>query len=279
MRIFLTGGDGQLGRALRRILSAHDLLAPAESEADIRDPRVARLIAEARPDVVIHAAAYTDVDGAEANPDRAFAVNALGSRHVAQGAAESGARLIAVSTDYVYDGTKDGPYREDDPVAPLGLYGASKLAGEREILKAKPDAVILRTAWLYGEGKNFVETILRLARGRDELRIVDDQHGSPTAAADLATVIAALLQTPCAGVYHAVNAGTCSWYEFAREILRLAGIDRRVVPIRSSELVRPAKRPANSVLDCGKLAALGVTLRPWQDALRAYLRERGLVAE
>jgi dTDP-4-dehydrorhamnose reductase len=233
---------------------------------------------EARPDVVIHAAAYTDVDGAEAHPDRAFAVNASGSRHVAQGAAEAGARLIAVSTDYVYDGAKDGPYREDDPVAPLGLYGASKLEGEREILKAKPDAVILRTAWLYGEGKNFVETILRLARERDELRIVDDQRGSPTAVADLATVIAALLQTPCAGVYHAVNAGACSWYEFAREILRLAGIDRRVVPIRSSELVRPAKRPANSVLDCGKLAALGLTLRPWQDALRAYLQERGLVA-
>ena len=278
MRIFLSGGDGQLGRALRRVLSAHDLLAPTESEADIRDPRVARLIVEAGPEVVIHAAAYTDVDGAEAHPDRAFAVNALGSRHVALGAAKSGARLIAVSTDYVYDGTKDGPYREDDPVAPLGVYGASKLEGEREILKAKPDAVILRTAWLYGEGKNFVETVLRLARERDELRIVDDQHGSPTAAADLATVIAALLQTPCAGIYHAVNAGTCSWYEFAREILRLAGIDRRVVPIRSSELVRPAKRPANSVLDCGKLAALGITLRPWQDALGAYLRERRPVA-
>ena len=278
MRVFLTGGDGQLGRALRRTLSAHDLFAPTESEADISDPRVARLIADARPDLVIHTAAYTDVDGAEAHPDRAFAVNALGSRNVAQGAAESGARLIAVSTDYVYDGAKEGPYREDDPVAPLGLYGASKLEGEREILKAKPDAVILRTAWLYGEGKNFVETILRLARERDELRIVDDQRGSPTAAADLATVIAALLQMPCAGVYHAVNAGTCSWFEFAREILRLAGIDRRVVPIHSSELVRPAKRPANSVLDCGKLAALGITLRPWQDALRAYLRERGLVA-
>jgi len=278
MRIFITGGDGQLGRALRRTLSAHDLFAPSESESDISDPRVVRLIAEARPGVVIHAAAYTDVDGAEAHPDRAFAVNALGSRHVAQGAAESRARLIAISTDYVYDGTKDGPYREDDPVAPLGPYGASKLDGEREILKAKPDAVILRTAWLYGEGKNFVETILRLARERDELRVVDDQRGSPTAAADLATVIAALLQTPCAGVYHAVNAGTCSWFEFAREILRLTGIDRRVVPIRSSELVRPAKRPANSVLDCGKLAALGITLRPWQDALRAYLRERGPVA-
>jgi dTDP-4-dehydrorhamnose reductase len=278
MRIFITGGDGQLGRALRRTLSAHDLFAPSESESDISDPRVVRLIAEARPGVVIHAAAYTDVDGAEAHPDRAFAVNTLGSRHVAQGAAESRARLIAISTDYVYDGTKDGPYREDDPVAPLGPYGASKLDGEREILKAKPDAVILRTAWLYGEGKNFVETILRLARERDELRVVDDQRGSPTAAADLATVIAALLQTPCAGVYHAVNAGTCSWFEFAREILRLTGIDRRVVPIRSSELVRPAKRPANSVLDCGKLAALGITLRPWQDALRAYLRERGPVA-
>ncbi|MBI3607917.1 MAG: dTDP-4-dehydrorhamnose reductase [Nitrospirae bacterium] len=278
MRVFLTGGDGQLGRALRRILSAYDLVAPSESEADISDPRVARLIADARPDLVIHTAAYTDVDGAEAHPDRAFAVNALGSRHVAQGAADARARLIAVSTDYVYDGTKDGPYREDDPVAPLGMYGASKLEGEREILKAKPDAVILRTAWLYGEGKNFVETILRLARERDELRIVDDQRGSPTAAADLATVIAALWRTPCTGVYHAVNAGACSWFEFAREILRLAGLDRRVVPIRSSELVRPAKRPANSVLDCGKLAVLGITLRPWQDALRAYFRERGPVA-
>ncbi len=278
MRIFITGGDGQLGRALRRTLSTHDLFAPSESEADITDPRVARLVADARPDVVIHAAAYTDVDGAEAHPDRAFAVNAVGSRHVAQGAADARARLISISTDYVYDGTKSGPYREDDPVAPLGLYGASKLDGEREVLKTKPDAIILRTAWLYGEGKNFVETMLRLARERDELRVVDDQRGSPTAAADLAIVIAALLVAPCAGIYHAVNAGACSWFEFACEILRLVGIERRVVPIRSSELVRPAKRPPNSILDCGKLAALGITLRPWQDALRAYIRERGPVA-
>ena len=146
------------------------------------------------------------------------------------------------------------------------------------MLKVLDGTLILRTAWLYGRGKNFVETILRLAAERDELRVVDDQVGSPTSASDLASVIVSLLAIPCAGVYHAVNSGTCSWYVFAREILAISGLDRRVVPIRSSELVRPAKRPANSVLDCGKLAALGITLRPWQDALRAYLRERGPVA-
>ncbi len=278
MRIFITGISGQLGQALQRALSSHKLIAPQESEADIADPAIVARIVAARPDVVVHAAAYTDVDGAEARPDRAFAVNALGSRHVAQGVADARARLIAVSTDYVYDGTKIGPYREDDPVAPLGVYGASKIEGEREALKACPDAVIVRTAWLYGRGKNFVETILRLANERDELRVVDDQVGSPTFAGDLAQVIAALVGRPCSGVYHAVNAGSCSWWAFACEILRLSGMERRVVPIRSSELARSAKRPTNSVLDCGKLATLGIHLQPWQTALGAYLKERERVA-
>ncbi len=278
MNVFLTGVSGQLGRALVPRLVGHDVTAPSEFQADVTSASVVDVIARAEPDVVIHAAAYTDVDGAEAHPDLAFAVNARGSRHVAEGAARAGARLIAVSTDYVYDGAKPTPYREDDATAPLGVYGRSKLEGEREMLKVLEGTLILRTAWLYGRGKNFVETILRLAAERDELRVVDDQVGSPTSASDLASVIVSLLAIPCAGVYHAVNSGTCSWYVFAREILALSGLDRRVVPIRSSELVRPAKRPANSVLHCGKLASLGITLRPWQDALRAYLRERGLVA-
>jgi dTDP-4-dehydrorhamnose reductase len=224
---------------------------------------------------VIHAAAYTDVDGAEANSDRAYAVNADGSRNVAHGAAKAGARLFAISTDYVYDGTKATPYVEDDPVAPLSVYGASKLAGEREVLSAVPDAVILRTAWLYGEGKNFVRTIIRLAGERSELRVVSDQVGSPTSAEDLARAIRAMLSTLASGVYHAVNAGSCSWHEFAVTILRLAGLDRPVVPISTADLARPAKRPARSILDCSKLAAVGVLMRPWQDALADYLRSPG----
>jgi dTDP-4-dehydrorhamnose reductase len=271
VRIFLTGASGQLGLALQRVLVDHELTAPPEAEADITQAAIVDRIAGSRPDVVIHAAAYTDVDGAEADPDRAYAVNADGSRRVAQAAAKAGARLIAISTDYVYDGGKTMPYREDDPVAPLGVYGASKLAGERDTLAAKPDAVILRTAWLYGDGKNFVRTILRLAAERDELRIVSDQIGSPTWAEDLARVVRALLDVRAAGIYHAVNSGSCSWHEFAGTILRLAGRERRIIPISTAELARPAKRPAHSVLDCSKLAALGIRMRPWQDALADYL--------
>lgn len=274
MRIFLTGATGQLGIALRHVLRDQDLVAPSEVEADITDASIVGRIADARPEVVIHAAAYTDVDGAESNPDRAYAVNADGTRNVAQGAAKAGARLVAVSTDYVYDGTKLTPYVEGDPVAPRSAYGASKLAGEGETLLAKPDAVILRTAWLYGEGKNFVRTILRLASERDELRVVSDQVGSPTAADDLAAAIRSLLDTRAAGIYHAVNSGSCSWHEFAVTILDLAGYNRRVVPIASTELARPAPRPAYSVLDCTKLARLGIRLRPWQAALADYLRAK-----
>ncbi len=272
MRIFLTGATGQLGVALQRVLGDQHLVAPPEADADITDTSIVSRIVDARPDVVIHAAAYTDVDGAEANPDRAYAVNAGGSRNVAHGATKASARLVAISTDYVYDGTKPTPYVEDDPVAPLSVYGASKLAGEREVLAVVPDALILRTAWLYGEGKNFVRTIIRLAGERSELRVVSDQLGSPTSADDLARAIRATLATPASGVYHAVNAGSCSWHEFAVTILRLAGLDRRVVPILSAELARPAKRPARAVLDCSKLATLGILMRPWQDALADYLR-------
>jgi dTDP-4-dehydrorhamnose reductase len=272
MRIFLTGATGQLGIAVQRSLRDRDVVAPPEADADITDPAIVARIVQARPDVVIHTAAYTDVDGAETHPDRAYAVNADGSRHVARGAAKAGARLIAISTDYVYDGAKASPYVEDDPVAPLSVYGASKLAGEREAQAGVPDAVILRTAWLYGEGKNFVRTILGAAGQPRELRVVNDQLGSPTSAEDLARAIRALLDIRASGVYHAVNAGACSWHELAVTILRLAGLDHAVVPISTAELTRPAKRPPRSILDCSKLAALGVVMRPWQDALAEYVR-------
>jgi dTDP-4-dehydrorhamnose reductase len=271
MRIFLTGATGQLGIALRDVLRDHDLVAPPETEADITEASIVARIADARPEVVIHAAAFTDVDGAESNPDRAYAVNTEGTRNVAQGAAKSGARLVAISTDYVYDGTKRTPYVESDPVGPISVYGASKLAGEREALSAKPDAIILRTAWVYGDGKNFVRTMLRLAGERRELRVVSDQVGCPTSAADLARAIRAVLDTRAAGVYHAVNAGSCSWHEFAVTIFRLAGLERAVVPIATSELARPARRPAHAVLDCSRLAALGIRMRSWHDALAEYL--------
>lgn len=272
MRIFLTGATGQLGIALRDVLRDHDLVAPTESEVDITNASIIARIADARPEVVIHAAAFTDVDGAESSPDRAYAVNADGTRNVAQGAAKAGARLVAISTDYVYDGTKRTPYVESDPVAPLSVYGASKLAGEHEALSATPDAVILRTAWLYGEGKNFVRTMRRLAEERSELRVVSDQVGSPTSAEDLARAIRAVLDTAAAGVYHAVNSGSCSWYEFAVTIVQMAGLERKVVPVVTAELARPARRPARAVLDCSRLAALGIRMRPWQDALADYLR-------
>lgn len=272
MRVFLTGVTGQLGIALRDALRDLDLIAPTRSEADITDESILPRIADSRPDVVIHAAAYTDVDGAESHPDRAYAVNATGTRNVARGAAKAGARLVTISTDYVYDGTKPGPYVESDSVAPLSVYGASKLAGEREALAAVPGGVILRTAWLYGDGKNFVRTMLRLAGERNEVRVVSDQVGSPTSADDLARTVRALLDTRAAGVYHAVNAGSCSWHELAVTIFALAGLDRRVVPIATAELGRPARRPARSILDCSKLAALGVRMRSWQDALAEYLR-------
>lgn len=271
MRIFITGATGQLGIALRHALRDHDVVAPTEVEADITNASIVARIAGARPEVVVHAAAYTDVDGAESNSDRAYAVNAGGARNVAEGAAKAGARLVAVSTDYVYDGTKPTPYVEGDPVAPLSVYGASKLAGEREVLSAKPDAIILRTAWLYGDGKNFVRTMIRLAREQDQLRVVDDQIGSPTYAADLAQAIRELLDTRAAGVYHAVNAGSCSWHKFAEAIFRLAGLKKPVVAISTAELARPARRPACAVLDCSKLAALGIQMRPWQAALAEYL--------
>src|SRR2546425_7246037 len=208
MRILVTGAKGQLGQELQRVLRGEEVIAADRPEYALTDPMLGEKVAAQRPDLVIHTAAYTDVDGCERNPEIAFAVNAQGTRRVAEGAAKANARLIYLSTDYVFDGKKTEPYTERDPVNPLNVYGRSKLAGEEEAVKGCRRTLVLRTSWLYGvHGNNFVKTMLRLAVVQPELRVVEDQRGSPTYARHLAQVIAGLIRSDVTGVIHAGGGG------------------------------------------------------------------------
>lgn len=261
-RVVVTGAGGQLGHELLEAFADLDAVGLTHAQLDVADrDAVLGALTGLRPDVVVHAAAWTAVDACEADPDRAFAVNALGCRHVAEGARRIGAHVVAVSTDYVFDGTKDGPYDEWDEPAPQSVYGRSKLAGEREL---DPGSTIVRTSWVFGRhGGNFVKTVLRLAAEPGELRMVDDQRGCPTAAGDLAAQLRQLAAERRPGVFHVTNQGATSWFELARDVLRLAGDDpSRVKPISSAELDRPAVRPANSVLDNRALRLAGIPLAP-----------------
>jgi len=275
MRIVVTGADGQLGVELVRALAPRaEVVGTTVGDLDLTDPGCPDRVAALRPDWVVHAAAATDVDGCERDPALAFAVNGEGTRRVAEGCRRAGARLLYVSTDYVFDGRKGTPYAEHDTPAPLNVYGCSKLAGEEATRSLDRRWAIVRTAWLYGvHGKNFVKTILDRARAGQPLQVVDDQVGPPTYAADLAEAVALLLAGGHLGVFHVTNSGACSWFAFAREILRLAGLDPAAVrSMTSAELDRPARRPAYSVLGNAAWTAAGLApLRPWPEALAAML--------
>jgi len=274
--ILVIGAKGMLGTDLMGILSGEVRGLDVE-EIDITSlESTRRVLLTLKPSVIINAAAYTDVDGCEKNRELAMQVNGEGVAHLALAALEIGAKLVQISTDYVFDGEKATPWVEDDAANPLSVYGESKLAGELNA-RLVPDHLIVRTQWLYGlHGKNFVETMLRLGRERNELSVVNDQIGSPTWTVDLGFAIKALIEAGCRGTYHAANAGFCSWNGFTKAILEEVGLHPTVNPMTTEELGRPAARPLYSVLDCAKLVTdTGFQPEPWRDALRKYLHLRG----
>lgn len=266
-----------LGRDLMEILrpSFPEVIGWDLEEIDIRQEKETAVKIEGlRPDLVINVAAFTDVDGCETEREKAFAINAEGTRHVALGALRCGAKVVYLSTDYVFDGEKREPYVESDSANPLNVYGHSKLKGEQYLQALMEDMLIVRTQWLYGRyGKNFVASILRQAREKEVLSIVDDQIGSPTYTADLSKALSALIRQNARGIFHAANSDSCSWYTFGQAILKYSKIEGvKVIPLSSKELTRRAVRPLHSVLDCQKLAAVtGMALRPWSEGLKDYL--------
>lgn len=271
MKVLVTGSGGQLGQELGELLPrrGHEVVALARSELDVADSRaVEGALEEHAPDLVINAAAYTNVDGCETETDLAYRVNALGPRNLAQHCERRACDLLHVSTNYVFDGTSERPYETFDPPDPISAYGRSKLAGEEYVKHLTNRWFVVRSAGVYGRGHNFVRTMLRVAAERDVLKVKGDEFITPTYARDLAAGIAAVIDSGEYGLYHLTNAGSCSWYEFAREIFRLAGVEVEVVPIPGSEYPLPAARPANGVL-----STIGSPrLRHWREALEDYLR-------
>jgi dTDP-4-dehydrorhamnose reductase len=280
MKILILGYKGMLGSDLMlRLTAAHDVAGKDVDDFDIAaEDDCRRVIEECLPDVVINAAAYTNVDGCEADRDRCFSVNAVGVKNIALACRGKGIRIVHFSTDYVFDGGKEVPYVEEDEPAPLNVYGASKLEGERFLQAFSDRWLLIRTAWLYGRnGKNFVKTILEKAATVKTLDVVDDQIGAPTYSWDLSAAVQLLIEEGQVGLFHLTNRGRCSWYEFACKILQYAGMnDVTVRPIRSAGLTRPAVRPAWSVLSSRKFSeATGKTMRFWQIALQDYLEKTG----
>ena len=277
MKLLVTGANGMLGRAVVEAATrlGHDVRGLSRGELDITDAgAVRRSMLQWRPQAVVNSAAYTDVDGAESDPVAAEAINGVGAGNVAAAAAEVGASILQISTDYVFDGSKREPWLESDPVAPLGAYGASKLAGEQAVAAANPVHAIVRTAWLFGAGgRNFVDTMLALASTRDEVAVVTDQVGCPTWTGHLAEALVDLAERPSqTGIHHIAGAGSCAWNELAIAVFEGAGVDCRVLPTTSDAFPRPAPRPAYSVL--GSERARPLTLAPWQEGVAHYLATR-----
>jgi len=289
MKILTYGASGQLGFELMRQGQAlgFDMHGVAYPQTNItKISQVASVFAECRPELVINAAAYTNVDKAESNAELAMAINKQGPANLAQKCFENKIPMVHISTDYVFDGAKGAPYLESDPVSPLGAYGRSKAAGEAAVRSVTAEHIILRTAWLYGaHGQNFVKTILRLAMANEELRVVSDQYGSPTSAGDLAAAILSMTERIGRrgnvnwGTYHYCGAGIVSWYDFAdaivtigRQYTRLKSV--RVTPIKTADYPTPAARPAFSALDCSLIAQhYGISTRPWRESLGMVIRE------
>ena len=278
-RILVIGAKGMLGRDLVETLHTSfpedEITGWDVGEIDIQEERsTITRIRDLNPGWIINVAAFTDVDGCELNEKEAFAINAEGVRHVALGAVTCGAKVVTLSTDYIFDGKKGSPYLEEDSPHPLNVYGRSKWKGEQYVQELVKDALIIRTQWLYGKyGKNFVASIMRQAREKAVLSVVNDQVGSPTYTVDLSRATSLLIEREARGIFHVANSDACTWYHYARAILKLSGIEGvKVVPISSKELAYPAVRPAYSVLNTEKLKReMGFTLRPWAEALKDYL--------
>lgn len=276
MKIMVTGAGGLLAHAVVPVMKAagHEVLALTRADADVTSlPSLLGHARAFRPDWVLHLAAFTHVDQCEADAEKAFVVNGLGPRNSSLAAAEVGAAVMALSTDYVFDGASATPRREHDAIGPLGVYGRSKLAGERGAREVNPRHVIIRTAWLYGAGgRNFVDTVLAKARAGEPLRVVDDQRGAPTWTHDLAEAMLALIDRREFGTYHVTNSGDCTWYDLAVAACAEAGVTSEIARISSDELSRPARRPAYSALHMGWFEHVaGRRMPAWRDALRRYL--------
>jgi dTDP-4-dehydrorhamnose reductase len=280
MRVTIFGATGLLGKALAREWTDDDVSGLGSRDADIRDPKqISNVIRRTQPNWIVLAAAYTDVDGCEGNPEHAFDVNCRGALNVAKAAKQFASRLLFLSTDYVFDGAKNHPYETTDPRAPLNGYGRSKAEAEVQISEVLPECCILRTSWLFGsDGKCFPDTILKLAANRPAIDVVDDQRGSPTFTVDLARTIIQLCRSDAKGIVHATNRGDCSWFEFAREIVADVRLNSMVRPTTSEQFVRPAQRPKYSVLSSKSLQKQAIEMPHWQDALRRYLLERNSVS-
>lgn len=275
-KVLVTGARGMLGWALTKELNPeYQLVGMDIEDADITDEnQIKEEIFSIKPNIIIHTAAYTEVDNCEKNKELTFRVNAKGAENTANACKLCQAKLIYISTDFVFDGNKNVPYAEQDTPNPINIYGRSKLEGERYIQSILPNHLIIRTAWLYGQhGRNFVDRISELADTEQELKVVNDQTGSPTYTIDLAKAIGLLIKKDPIGIINITNTGSCTWYEFAIKILSIKGRNTKIIPITSDKLDRLAKRPAYSVLSTEKFHNItGTKLRPWEAALEEYLR-------
>ena len=280
MRTVITGHNGQLGRQLISAFGVHDVLPLDLPDDDITDPAVIERVARFAPQLIVHGAAFTDVDGAEKDPELAYRINAFGTQNLALAAQRTGAAMMLVSTNEVFDGSQRELYREWDAPNPMGTYARSKAAGEHIVRDLLRQFYIVRVAWLFGPGgNNFITKILAGAEKYGALRVAADEFGNPTYAPDAAVAMARLAETGHFGIYHLTNSGFCSRYEFAREVMRLAGKpDLPITPILSADWPRPSKPPLHAVLANTAAANLGITLRPWQTALAGYIASMKLAA-